>query len=89
MPNSCVLFDLTHLVGGDGIEDRKRTVGSRDAVVDGADGEVGTADFEAALAQAFEGLGRRHFVDHVQIDVDEAGRAGFFVDYVVVPDLSG
>ena len=64
--------------------DRSR---GRDAVVGGRDGEIGTADFETAIAQALESLRRGDFMHQMQIDIDKAGRAGFFVDDVRVPDL--
>ncbi len=82
-----VLFELRDLLGRDRIQDGQRTVGGRDAVVGGGDGEIGAADFEAAFAQALEGLRRGDFVHQMQIDVDKAGRAGLFVDDVGVPDF--
>src|SRR6185369_6457121 len=42
---------------------------------------------EAALAQALEGLGRRHLVDQVQVDEQQRGSAGALVDYVRVPEF--
>ena len=58
-----------------------------DAVIRGGDGQVGTADFEAALAQTLEGLRRGDFMHQVQVDVEQRGRARLFVDYVGVPEF--
>ena len=88
MPNSrAVLFELRDLFRGDGIDDGERAVGGRNAVVGGGEGEIGAADFEAALAQALESLRRGDFMDQMQIDIEERGSAGFFVNDVVVPDF--
>ena len=45
----------------------------RDRMIDGADGLIGAADFQAARAQTGKGLRRGHFVDEVQIDVEDGG----------------
>ena len=42
-----------------------------DRMIDGADGPIGTADFQAARAQAGKRLRRGDFVDEVQIDVED------------------
>ena len=46
------------------------------AVVGGGDGQIGPPHLEAALAQALEGLRRRHFVHQVQVDEQQRGSAG-------------
>ena len=56
-------------------------------MVGGGEGEIGPADFQAALAQALEGLRRSDFVDQVQIDVEQRGRAGLLVDDMGVPEF--
>ena len=60
-------------------------VGGGRTVVGGGHGEIGPAHFDAALTQALKGLRRRHFVYQVQVDVQQGGRAGLFVDHVRVP----
>ena len=82
-----VVFELCDLVGGDGsrMGSERSVVGMEWSTV--ADGEVRAADFEAALAQAGEGLRRSDFVDQVKVDVEERGRARLLVDDVGVPDF--
>ena len=53
----------------------KRTVMSGNAVIGSADGQVGPAHFQPALAQAREGLRRGDFMHQMQIDVQQRGRA--------------
>ncbi len=84
---SAVLFELRDLIRRDGIENGQRAVAGRNAVVRGRDGEIRAADFQTPLAQALKRLRRSDFMHQVQIDIDEAGRAGFFVDDVRIPDL--
>ena len=84
---AAVGFQLRDLLGGDRVDDGQRAVGGGDAVVGGGDGQIGAADFEAALAQALKGLRRGDFVDQVQVDVEQGGRAGLFVDHVRVPEF--
>ena len=44
--------------------------------------QLGTADFESALTQTGEGLGRGDFVHEVQVNVEDSGRVGLFGDNV-------
>ena len=86
MPNSAQLVSsCVELLGGDRVDDGQRAVGGGNAVVGGGDGEIGTPDLEAALAQAVEGLRRSDFVDQVQVDEEQRGRAGLLVDDVGIP----
>ena len=80
-------LELRDLLRGNLIDNRQRAVGGRNAVVDRGDGQVGTAHFQAALAQALEGLRRRDLVHQVQVDVEQRRRAGLLVDYVRVPEF--
>ena len=80
-------FELGDLFGGDGIEDGQGPVGRRNGVVRGGDGEVWATDFEAAGAKAGEGLRAGDFVDEVEIDIEQGGCAGLFVDFMVVPNF--
>ena len=68
-------FQLRQLPGGNFIHDRQRPVRGGNAVVGGGDGEVRPAHLEAPLAQPLEGLRRGDFVDQVQIDEQQRGRA--------------
>ena len=69
------------------VEDGEGAIGGGDGMVHDGEGEVGAADGAAFGAEAGEGLGRSAFVDEMAIDVDEGGLAGFFVDYVGLPDF--
>jgi hypothetical protein len=80
-------FELIELFQRDLIDDGQRAVRRGNAVVGGGDGEIGTPHLEAALAQALEGLGRRHLLDQVQVDEQQGGSAGALVDYVRVPEF--
>ncbi len=73
MPNSVQFFSswATWLAAIGSRMGSERSRG-RNAVVRGRDGEIGTADLEAALAQAVKGLRRSDFVHQVQIDVDKS-----------------
>ena len=82
-----VLVELGYLIGRDRIENRQRAVAGRDAVVRGRDGQIRTPDFQTAIAQALESLRRSDFMHQMQIDIDEAGRAGFFMDDVRIPNF--
>ena len=69
-------LELLHLLRGDLVDDGERAVGGRNAVIGGREREVRTADLQAALAQAFERLRRRDFMDEVQVDIERAGAPG-------------
>ena len=84
---AAVGFELIELFQRDLIEDGQRAVRGGNAVVGGGDGEIGTPHLEAALAQALEGLGRRHLMDQVQVDEEQGRSAGALVDYVRVPEF--
>jgi len=56
-------------------------------VVGRGDGQICAADLTAGQTQRLERLGRRHFVDKVQIDVEQGRLAGLLADNVVLPDL--
>lgn len=58
-----------------------------DAVVNGSDGFIGAAHFEATLTEASEGLRRGDFVNQVQVNIQHGGRVGLLRDDVVVPDF--
>ena len=82
-----VLFKLSDLRFGDLVDDGQRAIMRGDAVIGGADGEIGTAHFDAAFAEAGEGLGRGDFVHKVQVNIQERGGAGALRYDVVVPHL--
>jgi hypothetical protein len=50
-------------------------------------GQVRPADLASGQAQRFEGLGARHLMDEVPVDIDEAGPVLPPFDDVSVPDL--
>ena len=62
-------------------------VGGRHVVVDHGQRLLRVADLAAGHAQALEGLGARHFVDEVAVDVEQAGAVLCFMCQVIIPDL--
>ena len=69
------------------IGDRQAAVGGGHVVVGRGHGPLGPADLAAGQPQPFEGLGAGHFVDQVQVDVQNRLLAGLGVDDVIVPDF--
>ena len=61
--------------------------GGGDVVVDGGDVALGVAERAAGQAEAFEGLRAGDFVDQLEVDVEDGGLAGGFVDDVLLPDF--
>ena len=59
------------LLLGDRIGDRQAAIGRRHVVVGRGHGQLGPADLAAGQPQALERLGAGHFVDQVQIDVQD------------------
>ena len=51
------------------------------------DCKVRTTHLAARHSQAFESLGRSHFVDKVQVDVNQARLPLFLVNNVGIPDF--
>jgi len=51
-------LQLRELFGGDLVHDGERPVGGRNAVIGCGNGEIGTPDLQAALAQALKSLRR-------------------------------
>src|SRR6185369_11608039 len=80
-------FELFELLARNRVDDGQRTVRRGDAVVRGGNGEIGATHLEAALAQALEGLGRRYLVHQMKVDVEQSGRTGALVNYVVIPEF--
>jgi hypothetical protein len=56
-------------------------------VVGHRQGELGTADFAAGVAQALKGLGAGHFMDEVTVDVEDRALAGRRGHQMRIPDL--
>ena len=82
-----VLFELGNLGGGDGIDDGQAPRRGGGGVIDGAERQVRTADLDAPLAEAAEGLGRGDFVDQMQVDEEQRRGAFALGDDVVIPHL--
>src|SRR5690606_15329969 len=82
-----VLHELGELGLGLVVDDLEALRIGRRRVVHRRDGAVGTADPEAALTETREGLGRRHLVDEVEVDVEDRGAALLLGDDVLFPDF--
>lgn len=73
---------------GDGVRDRLVDVDGGDVVVLGGDRQVGPAERAPRQSKSVECLRTRHFVNEMQIDVDEVGVVSLTPDHdVVVPHL--
>jgi len=59
----------------------------RRVVVHCGDREIGAAHSSTRQPQTVKGLGRGHLVNQVEVDVQQRGLAGRFVDHVGVPDF--
>ena len=84
---AAVLPQRVDLLLGDRVEDRQRAVGGGHVVIGRGHGPLGPADLAAGQPQPLERLGAGHFVDQLQVDVEDRLLARFGVDDVVVPDL--
>ena len=82
-----VVAERVDLLLRDRVEDRQAAVGRRHVVIDGRERPLGPADLAAGEAQALERLRAGHFVDQVQVDVQNRLPAGLVVDDVLVPDF--
>ena len=83
---AAVLAQGVDLLRGDGVENVEALGrGGGHVVIDGAEGEIGTAHLAAGQAQALEGLGRGHLMHQVQIDVEKSGLRLFVPDDVGSP----
>ena len=71
----------------DRVDDRQAAVGRGDVVVDGGDRPLGPAHLAAGEPQSLERLGAGHFVDQVQVDVEDRLPPRLFEHDVVVPDF--
>ena len=57
-------------------------------MVDGGEGAVRPAHLEATGVQGGKGLGRGHFVDKVEVDIEDGGAVGGLrLHDMIVPDL--
>ncbi len=75
------------LLFGNRIGDRQAAIGRRHVVVGRGNGQLGPTNPAASQPQSFEGLGAGHFVDQMQVDVQDRLLAGFGLDNVGVPDF--
>ena len=71
----------------DRIDDRQAAVGRGHVVIDGGHGPLGPANLAAGKPQPLERLRAGHFVDQLEIDVENRLFPRLGVDDVVVPDL--
>jgi hypothetical protein len=78
-----------HLLRRDRIGQRQVEAGGRHVVVHRRDREIGPPYAPSRGPQAVERLRRRHFVDEMQVDVQEIGLIGGGVDDVAIPELLG
>ena len=62
-------------------------IGGRHVVVDHGERLVRRAHLASRIAQALEGLRRRHLMHEMPVDIEQAGAVGLLVDQMVVPDL--
>ena len=70
-----------------GILVRLAAVGGRNVVIDHRERLLRRAHLAAGDAQALERLRRRHLMDEMPVDIDQAGSVRLPIDHVVVPDL--
>ncbi len=56
-------------------------------VIDDGQRLFGRPHLAIGQPQAFKGLWRRHFMDEVAVDIEEAGSIRLFIDEMIVPDL--
>ena len=69
------------------VNDPKRPRERRRRVVHRRDGILGPPNLQPSLAEAREGLRRRHLVDEMQVDVENRRSVRLLYDDVVVPHL--
>ena len=82
-----VLGEVRDLVGALGVRIGFGAVGGRDVVVDDQQRLLRALHLAAREAQPFERLRRRHLVNDVSVDGEQAGAVGLLVDQMVTPDL--
>ena len=88
MPNSWQLLRSVSICCFEiGSSDRQAAIGRRNVVVGGGDRPLGPADLAAGEAQALERLRAGHFVDQLQVDVQDRLLARLGEHDVVVPDF--
>ena len=84
---AAVVAERIDLLLRDRVENRQAAVGRGDIVVDRRERPLGPANLAAGETEALERLRAGHFVDQVQVDVQNRLPAGLVVDDVVVPDF--
>ena len=84
---AAVVAQRVDLLLRDRIGDRQAAIGRGHVVVGRGDGQFRPAHFAAGQAQAFERLGAGHFVDQVQVDVEERLLARLGMHDVCIPDF--
>ncbi len=76
-----------HLPGRYRVLDRPVQPGGGDVVIHGRDGEVRPAYAAPGYPQPIKGLGRRHLVNQMEVDVQQVGLTLGLPDHVSIPNL--
>ena len=78
---------LCHQPGNKGICNGSILIPRGHYVIHGCNCPIRTPDLKPPLAQPLKGLGRRHLVDQVQVDIKNRWAVRFRDHHVAVPDL--
>jgi hypothetical protein len=82
-----ILPNRLDLLLGDRIDDRQAAIGRRHVVVDDRLSAVGSADFAPGQPQALKRLGASHFVDQLEIDIEDGLFPRLGQNDMIVPDF--
>ena len=70
-----------------GIRDTKGRIVRWHAMVHRCNGAIRTPHFQSAITKSRKSLRRRHFMDQVEIDIEDRGRLGFLRNDMGIPDF--
>src|SRR5262249_42463691 len=82
-----ILLHLRELLLADFVDHLQVVRNGRRRVIHRRDGEVGAANFQAAITQHLKRLGTRNFVTEMQVDINQRGRTWLVRYDVVIPDF--
>ncbi len=82
-----VLPERFDLLPGNGIGNGQAAIGGWNIVILRGDRQLGLTDPATRQAQAFKRLWTGHFVNQVQVDIENRMLPGLMIDYVLVPDF--